>query len=225
MPKVRCEPVRRAWICALCVALLAIDAAQVQADDTRNEFWPEAQFHLGFTPQTKLILLANITRTRKTHTSLEGQLGITLDHRFNDIFSMRAGYRYGTSLVADDPSTEHRILLEQTFRFRLPWKFLLSFRTREDLRFIDGDFSTRIRERAKLERDVEFEGYTFTPYGSAEIYYDTRFNRFARNRFILGAVFPVTKHFSVDAYIARQNDSRPQIKHVNALGLTLTFTF
>jgi hypothetical protein len=35
----------------------------------------------------------------------------------------------------------------------------------------------------------------------------------------------VTKHFSVDAYIARQNDSRPQIKHVNALGLTLTFTF
>ena len=211
-------------ICAIAM-LTGVSSVRAQSDDTQVEFWPEAQVHLTVAPQTKIILLSNVSRARETGTSLEGQLGISLDYRFDDTFSVRTGYRYSTSLVEDDPSTEHRILFEQTFRFRFSSKFLLSLRTREDLRFIDSEFSARIRERAMIERDSEIEGYTFTPYGSAEVYYDTRFDSLNRNRFILGVVFPVTNHFSVDIYGARQNDNRSSPNHVNALGLTLTLSY
>lgn len=213
--------------CALAAALLAIQiqGAPAEADETRAEFWPEAQLHLGLDPQTKIILLGNISRSRETRSNLEGQLGINVDYRFDDMFSVRAGYRFATSLVRDDPYTEHRFLFEQTFRFQLPWSLLLSLRTREDLRFIDGKFSARFRERATIERNVEIGGYTFTPYGSAEAFYDTRYDTFSRYRFALGAVFPVNKNISLDASVVRQTDLKSSTRHVNAVGLTLVLSY
>jgi predicted TIM-barrel fold metal-dependent hydrolase len=54
--------------------------------------------------------------------------------------------------------------------------------------------------------------------------YDSRFDTFNRNRFVFGTTFPVTKHFALDLSYARQNDSRSQRNHVNAIGVVLVFT-
>jgi Protein of unknown function (DUF2490) len=75
-----------------------------------------------------------------------------------------------------------------------------------------------------LERDFGIRNFRFTGYGSAEIYYDSRFDTFNRNRFVIGTTFPVNKHFALDLSYARQNDSRSQPNHVNAIGVVLVFT-
>lgn len=197
--------------------------AQAQSSTTGTQFWPEIQLHIGLDPKTKIILLGNITRDRETAQNLEGQLGVNIDHKLTDFFSVRAGYRYGTSLIEEEPYTEHRILLEQTFHFALPEMLQLSMRTREDFRFVNGSYSTRVRERATVERSFDIGGFTFAPYASGEIFYDSRYGRFSRHRLALGTVVPIAKSFSVDLYASRQTDTHPEVRHVNAIGLTLVF--
>lgn len=202
----------------------AVPTALAQSSTTSTQFWPEIQIHLGLDPKTKIILLGNLARDRETNRNLEGQLGINIDHKLTDYFSIRAGYRFGGALGDEEPYTEHRILLEQTFQFALPHAFQLSMRTREDLRFVNQSFSARFRERATIERNFKIDGITLAPYASAEIFYDTRHDRFSRHRFAIGTVLPVTKWLALDAYASRQTDTHPQRKHVNAFGITIVLT-
>jgi uncharacterized protein DUF2490 len=104
------------------------------------------------------------------------------------------------------------------------WKIFLGDRNREELRWVDGEFSARYRNRLMLERDFDVRDFRFTSYGSAEVYYDTRFDTFNRNRFIFGTVFPVTDRFGLDLNYARQNDSRSKPYHVHSIGIVLVFT-
>ncbi len=191
---------------------------------TSHQLWPELQIQYGLTKNTDVLALANRTRDREEHAITEVQVGVLVTHRFDERFSVGLGYRYGFA-PGSDPFEEHRFLAEQTFRFTLPWDVRLSLRTREDLRWLNEGFSLRIRERAKIEREFRIDGYAFTPYASAELYYDTRFDAISRGRFIVGAVFPVTPYLSLDIYGARQSDWRPRTKHVNALGLSVVFSF
>ena len=217
---------RLAGMAILPALFFADPASETQAQSrTSTQFWPEIQIHVGLDPQTKLIFLGNISRDRETARNLEGQIGIHIDHKLTDIFSVRAGYRFGGSLVENDPFTEHRLLFEQTFQFALPEKFYLSFRTREDLRLVNSAFSIRLRERASIERTVAVGGLSVTPYGSAEIFFDTRYDRFSRYRFAVGAVTPITKSVNLDVYWSRQTDTRPERKHVNAIGASLIFNY
>jgi hypothetical protein len=136
-----------------------------------------------------------------------------------------------------DPFKEHRLLTEQTLRQLLPGDLLLSDRNREDFRFVNGDFSFRYRNRVTLEREVHLlKGRTITPYVSGEICYDSRFNTWNRNRFAVGVqqsllrgplrkMLLPERQVILDLYYMRQNDSRSDIQHVNAIGAALAFYF
>jgi hypothetical protein len=208
---------------ALLLSCAAVPALAESAP-TRQEVWSELQIQYGLTKNTDVLGLANKTRDYSERRTPEVQVGFLVTHRFDERFSLGLGYRYGFA-PGSDPFEEHRLLAEQTVRFALPWGVRLSLRTREDLRWLNEGFSIRIRERAKIEREFVIGGYAFTPYASAELYYDTRFDAVSRGRFILGAVFPVTPYLSLDIYGARQSDWKPRTKHVNALGLSVVFSF
>lgn len=99
----------------------------------------------------------------------------------------------------DDPFKEHRIITEQTFRQHLPFEILLSDRNRADFRFINGDFSFRYRNRVKLEREFRLFGRSLTPYGAVEVFYDTRFNVWNRNRVTAGSQIQLKRGFRCGA--------------------------
>jgi hypothetical protein len=219
------EPVElRIIICLLLLTCLSGSALAQDEPTTRDEAWPEVDLYINLNPKWRLLFLGNISQERETNIDLEGQVGAHVDYFFNKYLVFRTGYRYGFSLIEEDPFQEHRLLFEQTLRVPIPWKILLSDRNREDLRWVDGSFSVRYRNRLMLERDFGIRNFRFTGYGSAEIYYDSRFDTFNRNRFVIGTTFPVNKHFALDLSYARQNDSRSQPNHVNAIGVVLVFT-
>lgn len=208
----------------------AQEAAEIQ-------FWPEVDVFIPLRPKLKLFLLVTVTKAEETRNNLEGQVGIHLDYTVNKKFMLRGGYRHGSSLSEGDPFKEHRIVLEQTFRHPLPLDVLLTDRNREDFRWVNGQFSARYRNRLTVEREFKVFGRRLTPYSSAEVYYDTRFDTWNRNRLTIGVQIPFKKGFPLitladqkrqvvlDIFFTRQNDSRSQPSRIKAFGTALSIYF
>ena len=219
---------------AMVVGYNAISQAQ-SSPDTRNELWPEIDVFVPLNEKFRLFFLGTVTKARETRASFEGQVGAHVDYLYSKHLTFRAGYRYGFSIDSDDPFKEHRVIVQETIQKPLPRKIILTDRIRQDLRWVNGDFSMRFRNRVTLEREFHINKRGLVPYGSAEIFYDTRFSTFNRYRFAVGTQFVFKKreywftHIRrqqvLDFYYLRQNDTRSEPKHVNAIGTTYSITF
>ena len=226
----------------LYLVLIGSQAVKAQEPTTRKEFWPEVDVYITVKPKVRLYLTGTVSKTvedgeLRNAQGYESQIGVHVDYIPNQHVILRTGYRYGTSVGNSDPFKEHRLLSEQTLRQLLPGDLLLSDRNREDFRFVDGDFSFRYRNRVTLEREFHLlKARTITPYVSGEIFYDTRYNIWNRNRFSFGVqqslrrgplrkILLPKRQVILDLYYMRQNDSRSDIQHVNAIGAALAFYF
>ena len=214
--------------------------AEAQEPTTRNEFWPEINVYITLKPKLRLFLLGTVSKAVEdgeifNAQAFEAQFGAHLDYLPNKHIILRTGYRYGRSLE-DDSYREHRLLTEQTFRKMLPGNLLLSDRNREDFRFLKGDFSFRYRNRVTIEREFQLKRRTITPYVSGELFYDTRYGIWNRNRLNAGVQTSLRKgpilklllpkrQIVLDLYYTHQNDSRSSPSQVNALGAALAFYF
>jgi hypothetical protein len=223
--------------------LLGTHAATAQQPTTSNQVWPEIDVYINLKPKVRLFLLGTVSRSVEDGEAFNGkafeaQIGAHIDYIPNQHVILRTGYRYGTSVGdSDSPYKEHRFLTEQTLRKLLPGDVLLSDRNREDFRFVNGDFSFRYRNRVTIEREFHlYKKRNITPYVSGELFYDTRYRIWNRNRLAVGVQAalrsgPLRKmvlhkrQVILDLYYMRQNDSRSDTAHVNALGVALSFYF
>lgn len=222
------ERAKSGWQCRtvlLCAAVLAtiIWPARAQTSYSR-EIWPEIDLVYHLNDRDKFIGLFDYSRNRDSGVNYQAEAGLTFEHKFTDFVWARIGYRHGTATNGGD-FEEDRLLLEQTFRVALPALVMVDFRTREDFRWLNTGYSMRFRERIQVQRDTTIGNYTFTPYASTEIYFDTRYGQFARYRLIAGTSFPIGKHFAFEPYFAHQVDFAGSDAIVNAVGLILTVSF
>lgn len=209
---------------AILAAMLVANGATAALAQDSNEFWPEAQFHYWFDDRTRAIAMAAVSRDMGSHASYQAEQGLTLEHRFADFLLGRIGYRHGGA-TDGDPFNENRLLTEQTLRLHLPSLVIVDVRNRQDFRWLDSEFSMRFRERIQVQRDVTIDSYTFTPYGSAEVFFDTRYGQFSRYRLTAGVTLPVVRHFSVEPYVVRQVDYVGNSAITNAVGLIFIAAF
>ena len=223
--------------------VLSPRAVSAQQTATSNEFWPEIDVYINVNPKLRVFLLGTVSKSvedgeLRNARGFEAQIGMHIDYIPSKHLILRTGYRYGTSVGdTDQPYKEHRLLTEQTLRKLLPGGLMLSDRNREDFRFVNGDFSFRYRNRVTLEREFHlFNRRPVTPYVSGEIFYDTRYKTWNRNRLAVGVQTslrrgPIRKlllpkrQIILDLYYMRQNDSRSEIQHVNGIGAALAFYF
>jgi hypothetical protein len=216
----------------LFLTVVTCSVAKAQETETRREFWPEVDVFVPLTPKFRLGIIATVTRVEETKEDTEASIGAHIDFTPRKEITFRAGYRYGFSLTDSDSYKEHRIILEQTYRRTIPLTILLSDRNREELRFVNGNFSGRYRNRLTLEREFSLRKLRLTPYASGEIFYDTRFDTWNRNRLTGGVQVPLKRGFPIigrlnpgriavlDLYLMRQNDSRSDPPRVVGVGAT-----
>jgi hypothetical protein len=245
MPKPRRVRIRKS-LCLIPVLfffVVVIGPQPARAQATSNEVWPEIDVYVNVKPKIRLYFMATTSRAVEdgevfNSKAFEAQIGAHIDYIPNKHVVLRTGYRFGTSLGdTSSPYKENRFLTEQTLRTMLPGSLLLSDRNREDFRFIDGDFSFRYRNRMTIEREFHlFKKRTITPYVSGELFYDTRYDTWNRNRLTAGVqtslrrgplmkMLMPKRQVILDLYYTRQNDSRSSTPHVNALGAALAFYF
>lgn len=214
-----------------------------QQSDTTTQAWPEVDVYIKVKPKLRLFFMGTISKSVEdgelfNAAAIESQIGAHIDYIPSKHLILRTGYRFGKSLGDEDPFREHRIITEQTFRKLLKADLLVSDRNREDWRFVNGDFSFRYRNRVTLEKELHlFKGRTVTPYISGELFYDTRYDRWNRNRYGFGAQFSIKRRdkllkmllpehdLVLDVYYLRQNDSRASTAHVNAIGMAWSWYF
>ena len=223
--------------------VISIPATRAQEPTTQKDFWPGIDVYINLKPKIRLYFLGTVGKSvedgeLRNAQAYEAQIGGHVDYIPNEHVILRTGYRFGSSVGSgSDGFKEHRFVTEQTLRKLLPGDLLLSDRNREDFRFVDGDFSFRYRNRVTVEREFHlFRKRTITPYVSGELFYDTRYDVWNRNRYAVGVQTslrrgPLRKmllpkrQIILDLYLMRQNDSRSDTPHINALGAALTFYF
>jgi hypothetical protein len=227
-----------------CLPLLLVAAwvapTLAHAGETANEVWPGLDIYYSLDDRLRMYLLASQTNNREGHHS-ETDLGLHLDVTLKPILGKRRekpdwerqrylwariGYVHITSVTSGTRAgPEDRGVLELTARIPLPARIWVENRGRFDLRWIAGDYSTRFRYRLKVQRELTGSGMPLVPYGSVELFYDTRFDTWNRQLYELGVEVSINNRFRIEPYIARQNDSRSSPEHVNAARLTLKFYF
>lgn len=201
--------------------------------------WPEVSTYVSLKQDLRLYVIA--TTTRENGQGTDAEIGPNLDIYFKPLLKLekftifqldksksrplllRMGYRY---MPSTSGPTEHRGVLEATGRLPLTSGFLISDRSRADLRFISGEFSWRYRNRLTVERTVSIRSYHFTPYVRGEVYFDSNYEKWSRTSEIMGIAFPIRKHTEIEPYFEHQNDTgKSPNRQINALGLALNLYF
>ena len=195
-------------------------ASTARAQSASSEVWPELD--VFWTPaEHQRTMLELGSSSEREGPKREASVGLYQDYLDLPRFYVRGGYRF-TFSVSDASYRESRGVAEGAVRIVNGATWRLVERTRLELRWVNGDYSYRVRERLHLQR---FPPTPWTwdtrPYGTVEAYYDSRYNTIARLGARIGAEFRLWKRSDIDVYVARQENSRGEPTRVNALGLTL----
>jgi len=224
------------------ILAIVLHTSALRAGGWLDEFWPEAKIYIKTSPTSRVFLQAARTRTSENGFS-EGQLGAHMDFYFSPFIKkdrplrhpdvsrskmimLRAGYYFNrTPKDSPDPFTEHSGMIEVTPRFFLPKQILVENRFRGDLRFLDGVFTPRFRDRLRIERPFKIPRTTLNPYAEVEVFYDWRYGSFHRQRYDAGVEWIAHPRFILEPYYLRQHDSRSSNRWIDVAGVVLQFYF
>jgi len=218
---------------ALAAAVAAAFAPPARAADA-SELWPELSAFVRLDDTKRLYLDASYAKGKESdNRSLD--LGAFLDASLMPILReelrredwqrnrylwTRVGYTRiwkasnGPAEVAED-----RGVLALYGRAPLPEDTTVEARVRADLRWLGGDYSTRYRFRAEVNREFTVAGYTVVPYANIEWFYDTRYHGWSRTLVQAGPEITVSKTFRYEVYLAWQSDRLPKHETLGALGV------
>ena len=200
------------------VLLPSIANAQV------TEFWPELDIYWRPAERQRTFLELSSSADRDT-PKREATVGLYQDYLNLPSSYLRLGYRF-TFSTHDASYRESRIVAEGTYRTYGTDLVRLLSRTRTELRWVNGEYSYRIRERLHFQRLSQMHhGPAWGPYITFEAYYDSRYNSISRLAGRIGTEAVLGGPKAIDVYVARQNNSRGSPRYVNALGVTLKLSY
>ena len=223
------------------VAALLIVSFGVPVRAQTTLLWPEVDVFARLNDKARLHFLG--ATVHDGSQALEGEFGadvdvyvapirkrkhwalFRLDQAKNQILMLRVGYHYLPSFTGER-SAEDRGVLEATARYPLLGGVLISDRNRVDFRFIGSEYSWRYRNRLSAEQEFSLGPFRLNPYARGEIYYDSRFEKWAKIEFVVGAAIPLTRHFELEGYFDYQKDiSSSPHQQMQAAGVEMNLYF
>jgi hypothetical protein len=229
----------RETACAVSVSLLLVGTALAQSSSSSSETQlnPEIDAHAQLPSDLRLLEVAGVqdgvgypyqqwyaaaalgyqsSRIRTPHL-----LNIDPDKEFHLVFGI--GYEYLKTTQTGSTTSEDRVTLELTPGFRFAQDFLVRDRSRVELRWINGSYSTTYRNRLSVEWDRIVAGFRFAPYGAVEAFYNGSEHAWNEWWYTAGVEFPFGRRFLIDAYYRRQSCRSCAPPNWNVAGLTLNY--
>ncbi len=218
------------------VALLACLSARAsgQTPETAREFWPTVDIHAQLGSNVRLLTFGGLEkgadfayqqwfvgtgfgyqweRFSKPHP-------VNIDSDKEHVLVAGVGYEYLETIQPGSTKRENRLAVEATPRFRPPLDLLVSDRNRVEFRWVNGEYSTRYRNRLTVERDVLIGELHVAPYASAEVFYDGA-KHWYEEQYAAGLQLPYKRSFKFSLYYLRQNCTTCSPAHLNVVGMTV----
>jgi len=120
---------------------------------------------------------------------------------------------------------EHRVILESSPKYLLPYKFLAQDRNRVEFRWVNSGYNFRYRNKVTVDRILRINQFKFTPYASGELFWDRNHHSWNENQYAFGGKLPYKKLFMLDLYYLHQNCSTCGEKSTNVFGISANFYF
>lgn len=194
---------------------LAQNVVPVPTDDT--QLWNDLQVTLPLHKKVDLVFTGTLRVGRGLSHPVSERGAISIAYKANKFLTFETGYLY----VANQPSNGRKnyssnFIVAGTLKFPIR-KFTVSNRNWVERRFRNSRIdSTRYRNRLRVEHPVVVGNTKFNIFASNEVFYDSILNRWARNRFAVGANKKLNERLTGEIYYLRQNDSfsRPGDLHI-----------
>ena len=185
------------------------------------EFWPEAQLNFPAKSAFQGQVLSSWTAGQD---SAYRQLQIGGDVLYSGIPHLQLSTGYSYYYTPAQAKNENRLIAELTGDVNLPAELKLLDRNRFEWRWVNGVYSTRYRNRLRLQRTVPLANdHWVQPYAEVEIYYTFSSASITRVLTQIGAVYRVAPWATIDGGYVHQNDQSASVNNVNAIELTLNF--
>jgi Protein of unknown function (DUF2490) len=214
-------------------------AGQSSISSTENEVWPEVDAHVMLPSNWRLLSYVGLEQAAGypfqqwyAAAGIGRQLKpILRPHRKNidpdkeHFLVLGVGYEFLRTNQSGEVRHENRITFDMTPNFRPTSRLLLRDRNWVELRWINGAYSTSYRNQPSLEVDLRVQNIRFTPFGSAEIFYDSRGHSWNEEWYTGGVQFPYKRVFMLETYYRREHCSTCTPQNWNAGGVSLHFFF
>jgi len=229
--------IRGRWMMA--AVLLLFHCSPAFAQSSATEFFPEIDAYFKLNSDIRLVFQAKETREGGDPTQAE--MGPSIEFYLKPLLRLKKvtafdlddaksrplvlaiGYRY---VPTPGKPTVNRLEPVLTFHFPLIAQILLSDKNRADLDWSSGNFTWRYRNRLTLERRIAIRSYHPAPYASAEVFYESKYNKLSTTALYVGCLFPVGRHIELDPYYEHENNTgKPPNQIINAAGLVLNLHF
>jgi hypothetical protein len=222
---------------AFMLAFCSCAASQSQLTDTETEVWPELDAHLQLPSHLRVLAFSGLEQGIGfpfQQWYVAGALGyqfkpILREHIFNidpdkeHYLVFGGGYEFLRTIQSGIVKHENRITIDATPGFLLPAKILVRDRNWVELRWIDGTYSTTYRNMVTIERGLLVHGLRFSPYGSAEVFYDSPKHSWNEEWYTAGFQWPYKSLLMVETYYRREHCETCSPTNWNVGGVTLHF--
>jgi Protein of unknown function (DUF2490) len=210
-----------------------------QTTSTETEVWPEIDAHIQLPSHLRILAFAGLEQGigfpfQQWYSAAalgyqfkpilrEHLVNIDQDKEHYLIFG--GGYEFLRTTQSGEVHHENRITIDVTPGFRLAPTILLRDRSWLELRWIDGTYSTTYRNLLTVQRDFLVHHFRFSPYGSAEVFYDGPKHSWDQEWYTAGVQLPSRRLFMLETYYRREHCKTCTPTNWNAAGVTLNFYF
>jgi len=224
---------------AALVLLAHAPSLSAQGPTTAGEFWPEVSARYQWPSSFSQTLYTQI-QNEEGYVSRQWNIGTDLSYQAKPItrphlvnidpsrehtYDVGVGYEYLDTQGDEPASYENRLKAQATARFRPGKAVLVEDRNRFEFRWVNGRYSSRYRNRLLVEADLQHRGFRYSPYLSAEVFYDWARDAWNEQQYTVGVQWPHNRAWVLDTYYMRQNCTTCDTPHLNIAGVTLGIFF
>ena len=212
---------------------------QSAISSTENEAWPEADFHVQLVSNWRVLSFVGLEQAAGypfqqwyVAAAIGRQIKPILRPHWENIdpdkehyLLLGGGYEYLGTTHSGEVSNENRITFDVTPSLRPVSRLLLRDRNWTELRWINGTYSTTYRNMVVAEVDLRVHDIRFTPFGTAEFFYDSPKDSWDQEWYTGGVQLPYKRVFMLETYYRREHCPTCTPQNWNAGGATLNFFF
>ena len=239
---IRFEPLLLGIFMGLSLASIlgsTVAKAQAPTPSTETEIWPEVDAHIQLPSHLRVLTFFGLEQgigfpfqQWYTAAALGYQFKpilrkhiVNIDPDKEHYFLFGGGYEFLRTVQSGDVHHENRITIDSTPGFLLPPGILVRDRSWLELRWMDGNYSTTYRNMLTVERPFLVHGFRFSPYASAEVFYDSPKHSWDQEWYTGGIQWPYKRLLMLETYYRRENCDTCTPTNWNAAGMTLNFYF